>query len=188
MPRTGAVVTWCFTLPGTPTTLMMYCISVSLDVSFRMQGSRLACARFVRLAEDRSAVLSATSVACNHVACLNRARLPFAMGISTTSFSYCTSLEHPHLDLLSVGHCFSLTWFLPLCRDSDVDDLVDGLRLLSLMTLSSVCAVRHLLLHHDCHVSNLNLVRELFLSRGPACPTHCHSCAMCIEDGAVDSS
>ena len=34
---------------------------------------------------------------------LNRARLPFKTGISTISFSYCTALEHPSLDLLGVG-------------------------------------------------------------------------------------
>ena len=36
---------------------------------------------------------------------LNRVRLPFSTGTSTTSFSYCTALDHPNLDLLDVGHC-----------------------------------------------------------------------------------
>ena len=51
--------------------------------------------------------------------CLNRARLPFTTGISTTSFSYCTALELPNLDLLSIGHCFSTT----VCRASPRHEL-----------------------------------------------------------------
>ena len=56
------------------------------------------------------------------------------------------------------------------------------------LTLSSVGAVRHLSLHHDYRVSNLNLVPELYLSRGPACPTHCQTCCRVGRRWSVDSS
>ena len=42
--------------------------TLALLLSFSMQGSHLAPARSVRLTEDRIAVLSSTSVACNQVA------------------------------------------------------------------------------------------------------------------------
>ena len=50
---------------------------------------------------------------------LNRVRLPFSTGTSTTSFSYCTALDHPNLDLLDVGHCLCTT----VCRTSPRHEL-----------------------------------------------------------------
>ena len=79
---------------------------------------------------------------------LNRTRLPFTQGMSTTSFSYCTALEHlDQSDLLDVGYCLCTT----SCRASPRHEL--RLRYLSFRD------VRHLFLYHS--VYDLNSLRDL---------------------------
>ena len=133
MPRTGAVVTWCFTLLGPPTILSMYCIIVGLNVSFRLLA-HLGTAAIVQHARFTSRTCtfraSGGGSKCGairhfrnqqptslHPARLNRARLPFTTGISTTSFSYCTaagasqsgSLGHWALYLHNCLSCIAAT-------------------------------------------------------------------------------
>ena len=58
---------------------------------------------------QRSCQCTVSVLASMSSARLNHTRLPFTTGMSTTSFSYCTALEHLNhfLDLLDVGHWLS---------------------------------------------------------------------------------
>ena len=87
---------------------------------------------------------------------LNRTRLPFTTGISTTSFSYCTALEHLNQssDLLDVGHC--------LCTTSSRASPRHELRLRYLVSFRDV---RHLSLYHS--VYDHNSFRDLLNGRHP---------------------
>ena len=76
-----------------------------------------------------------------HPARLNRARLPFTTGISTTLFTCCTPLKHPNLDLLGVVHCFCTSVCLRLRYLVSFRDVRHPFLYCWFISLNSTCVV-----------------------------------------------